>query len=239
MTLDNGGNLGLGTTSPDIFSSGFARNFGVAVTGASTTASINVSGGVASRIQFGVGSTRYGLLYQDDTNFMQIGTTTALPISIITNSTERVRINSSGNTLQMTGRSSTAYGTLANVQEWTGQVTSIAAGASFSLFDIVTIYDVLCYDLNIFANAGSFLAYKSAGIFGYSGFNQTILGSNLGLTITKTGTLYNETMTLTNANGNTVNVYDISLRVWGYGVQNSVSTGGADLISSSYLVRQN
>jgi len=97
MTLDASGNLGVGTTSPDIFSNGFARNLGVAITGAGTTAAINVSGGAASRIQFGVGSTRYGLIYQDDTNFMQIGTTTSLPISFQTNSAERARITAAGN----------------------------------------------------------------------------------------------------------------------------------------------
>jgi len=97
MTLDASGNLGVGTTSPDIFGNGFARNVGVVTT--SGTAAINVSGSTASRIQFGVGSTRYGLIYQDSTNFMQIGTTTALPISFIINGSEAMRIDSSGNLL--------------------------------------------------------------------------------------------------------------------------------------------
>jgi len=97
ITLTTSGNLGIGTTSPDIFSSGFERNLGIRIIGDGTTSSINVSGGAASRIQFGVGTTRYGLVYQDASNFMQLGTTTALPISFVTNSTERMRIDSSGN----------------------------------------------------------------------------------------------------------------------------------------------
>lgn len=90
--------LGIGTSSPDIFSNGFAKNLGVVVTGSGATASINVSGGSggAGRIQFGTETTRYGLVYVDATNFMQIATTTALPISFVINSTERARITSSG-----------------------------------------------------------------------------------------------------------------------------------------------
>ena len=87
--------MGVGTANPDVFGNTFERTLGVVATGA--TAAINVSGASASRIQFGVGSTRYGLIYQDASNFMQIGTVTALPISFVTNSTERMRLDSSGN----------------------------------------------------------------------------------------------------------------------------------------------
>ena len=92
------GNVGIGTTSPDVFSNGFARNLGVAVTGIGATASINVSGGSggAGRIQFGTEANRHGLVYADASNYMQIGTTASLPISFITNNTERARITSGG-----------------------------------------------------------------------------------------------------------------------------------------------
>lgn len=98
MTLNSSGNLGIGTSSPDVFSNGFAKNLGVAVTGSGATASINVSGGSggAGRVQFGTEANRYGLIYVDASNFMQIGTTTSLPISFITNNTERARISSAG-----------------------------------------------------------------------------------------------------------------------------------------------
>jgi hypothetical protein len=144
---------------------------------------------------------------------------------------------SGANTLNLQGRKSNAY-SIGNVQEWAGTVGVIADGASFSLFAINNIYDMLCYDLNIFANTGGFFSYKSAGVFGYNGFTNTVLGSNITVTITKTGTLYNETMTITNNSGGAVNEWIISLRVWGYGAGQSVSTGGADLVTTSYLIRQ-
>jgi hypothetical protein len=96
MTLTAAGDLALGTTTADVFSIGFARNSTVSVTGAGTTAAVNISGGAASRLVLGVGSTRYGQIYQDATNFMEIGTTTSLPIKFVTDATERARITASG-----------------------------------------------------------------------------------------------------------------------------------------------
>jgi hypothetical protein len=96
-TITPAGDVGFGTTSGDIFSNSFARSLSVFSSGGGTTTAINVSGGAASRIQFGVGFTRYGLIYQDDTNFMQIATTTALPISFVTNNAERMRLTAAGN----------------------------------------------------------------------------------------------------------------------------------------------
>jgi hypothetical protein len=96
MTLDASGNLGVGTTSPDIFGLGFARNLGVFTDSAASTATVQISGASASRLVLGTGTTRYGQIYQDATNFMEIGTTTSLPIKFNTDSTERARITSGG-----------------------------------------------------------------------------------------------------------------------------------------------
>jgi hypothetical protein len=96
MRITSAGDVGIGTTAPDIFANSFERNLGVFISGVGTTSAINVSGGAASRIQFGVGTTRYGLVYQDASNFMQIGTTTALPISFITNTTQRFMFGALG-----------------------------------------------------------------------------------------------------------------------------------------------
>ena len=94
--ITSAGDLALGTTTADIFAQGFARNSTVAVTGGGTTAAVNISGGVASRLVLGVGSTRYGQIYQDSSNYMEISTNAALPILFSPNNTERARITSAG-----------------------------------------------------------------------------------------------------------------------------------------------
>jgi len=134
--IDSSGNLGIGTTDPDIFSTAFARNLGVFTSGASTTTAINVSGGAASRIQFGVGTTRYGIIYQDASNFMQISTTTALPISFTTDGVERIRIpsNASGITFPATQVASANANTLDDYEEgtWTA-VISTESGTNYTI----------------------------------------------------------------------------------------------------------
>jgi hypothetical protein len=130
MTLNASGDLVIGGTTPDVFANTFERNFGVVALTANSTASINVSGTVASRIQFGTGSTRYGLIYQDASNFMQIGTTTALPISFITNSIERMRITSAGNlnvlgNIGIGGQASTATNVPVYIQNAAGLDTQM------------------------------------------------------------------------------------------------------------------
>jgi len=130
LLVNSAQDVGIGTTTPDIFANSFARNLGVFISGVGTTSSINVSGGAASRIQFGVGTTRYGLIYQDDTNFMQIATTTALPISFLTNNVERIRIpsNASGITFPATQVASADANTLDDYEEGTWTPVFLAGG---------------------------------------------------------------------------------------------------------------
>jgi hypothetical protein len=152
--------------------------------------------------------------------------------------TEAVRIDQNQRTLQKAGRSSSAYGTASNWQEWVGVVNSIANGATFNLFYINNIYDNLCYEVDAFVNAGGYFAVKQAGVFGYNGFANTVLGSSSGgMAISKGGALYNETMIITNNQGATVNQYIICVRVWGLSQGESIANGGQDCIVSSYLTR--
>lgn len=153
------------------------------------------------------------------------------------NGTEAARIDTSQRLLQRAGRKSNAY-VLGNQQMWVAATGSLANGSAFSLCTINNTYDNLCYELDIFVNRGGFFACKYAGVFGYNGFTKAVSTGDVGAAaFTSTGTLYNETMTITNSSGVTVNQYVICLRIWGYYTAFNVSTGGTDLVTSSYLTR--
>ncbi len=97
MRITSGGNVAIGSTNADPLSLGRERNLAIVTTG--TNAALTIVGGSASRIDFGVGSTRTAGIYSDVSNFTEIFTTTALPLVFSTNSTERMRITSGGELL--------------------------------------------------------------------------------------------------------------------------------------------
>ena len=69
----------------------------LAVSDSSGTASVQVSGGNAARMDFGIGSTAFMRIYNDSTNFTEFKRTSDHPILFGTNSTERMRILGGGN----------------------------------------------------------------------------------------------------------------------------------------------
>ena len=83
-TFDNAGNFGIGTTSPSNF--GNANNRGLTVNGQ----------GTAGFLELQSSGTAYGAVYANSSN-AGIRSITALPLTFETNSTERARIDSSGN----------------------------------------------------------------------------------------------------------------------------------------------
>jgi hypothetical protein len=130
------GNVGIGTSSPDIFSESYQINLGLRTTGA--TAAFQISGASASRILLGVGTTRTAQLYSDSANFTELATSTAKPLLFSTNSTERGRFDTSGNFLFNSGYGSvaTAYGCRAWVNfNGTGTVAIRASGNVSSITD--------------------------------------------------------------------------------------------------------
>jgi hypothetical protein len=94
MRITSGGNVAIGSTNADPLSLSRDRNLAIVTTG--TNAALTIVGGGAARIDFGVGSTRTGGIYMDSTNFMEIFTSTALPIVFSPNATQAMRITSGG-----------------------------------------------------------------------------------------------------------------------------------------------
>ena len=62
-----------------------------------TNASLQLNGNLASRIDLGVAGSRKSVIYSDANNFLELSRNTNHPIAFKTNSTERARIDSSGN----------------------------------------------------------------------------------------------------------------------------------------------
>ena len=97
MRINSSGNVAIGSTNADPLSLTRDRNLAIVTTG--TSGALTIVGGGNARVDFGVGATRTAGIYSDTANFTEIFTTTALPLVFSTNSTERMRIDSSGNLL--------------------------------------------------------------------------------------------------------------------------------------------
>ena len=93
MTLDASGNLGVGTTSPDIFGRFYTRSVGISSSG---TTSLQINGSTYGTLDVGAGGTRTGS-FVGSASEVQLSTITAIPLLFVTNSLERARIDSSGN----------------------------------------------------------------------------------------------------------------------------------------------
>jgi hypothetical protein len=93
--IDSSGNVVIGSTNADPLGLVRERNLAIVTTG--TSGALTIVGGTNARIDFGVGATRTGGVFSDTTNFMEIFTSTALPLVFSTNNTQRARIDSSGN----------------------------------------------------------------------------------------------------------------------------------------------
>jgi hypothetical protein len=94
MRILSGGNVGIGTTTPDIFSRGYDRILGL--NSSTGVAKIELNGSSSSGIDFGQAGSRVAEI-NGFTTGLEIGTVGSTPIYFTPNGTTRVAIASGGN----------------------------------------------------------------------------------------------------------------------------------------------
>lgn len=95
MRITSGGDVGIGTSTPDVFGRFYTRTFGIS-SSSSTAIQINGGSGGYGQIDFGAAGVRTAGI-SASANETQWGSVTAIPAIIYTNGSERMRITSSGN----------------------------------------------------------------------------------------------------------------------------------------------
>jgi hypothetical protein len=158
MTLDASGQLGLGTTTPDIFGRGYTRMLTVNSSGSSAV-QINAATGNTGWIDFGVNASRVGTIAVSSSIF-ELGTSGTVPLALFTNSNYRLYITSGGDV----GIGTTAPSNLLHVSQASSDFQIRVTGTSAG-------------------NAGSLRAYNDGGQatgFGTTGSTNSGYGANLG-----------------------------------------------------------
>ena len=106
LRIASDGNVGIGTSSPDIFGRGDAKIVGISASGASDNMSLQLnagaSGGRGAQIYMGQGGTRHFTI-SSNVSESTLGTTSNTPLRFTTNDTERMRITSGGTLVNASG----------------------------------------------------------------------------------------------------------------------------------------
>ena len=131
MTLTAAGNLGIGTTTPDILSRGYTRVLGVSSPASAAIQINSADDGSYPALELGRGGARKALFVAQST-VTELGNLEAVPLAFIVNSAERMRITSAGNVGIATSSPQTqlafGVGTFAGVKTYT---TDSQAGLDF------------------------------------------------------------------------------------------------------------
>jgi hypothetical protein len=97
MVILEDGNVGIGASSGDVFSRGYAKSLSISSTGISKL-QINSATGQYAGIDFGINGTRTADI-NSSASSLAINTIGAVPMTFITNGTERMRIDASGRSI--------------------------------------------------------------------------------------------------------------------------------------------
>ena len=108
----SGSNVGIGTSSPDVFSRGYTRTVGISSNGSTSLAIQSASDPQYPAIEMGRGSSRQFLI-TNQAAYSTIGTLENTPLRFITNGSEAMRLDSSGNLL--VGTTSTSRSAVAGI----------------------------------------------------------------------------------------------------------------------------
>jgi len=110
VTIDASQNVGIGTTTPDIFSRGYGRTVGINDSGSGGAVLQINSASSYPAIELGRGGVRKFVLDAQST-VCEINSLEAVPMTFGTNSTERMRINAGAPILCLSGGNTSATGT--------------------------------------------------------------------------------------------------------------------------------
>jgi hypothetical protein len=89
-------NVGIGTTSPDVFSRFHGRILGISTSSGNSFIGINGASGSNGGVEMGAGGTRTGIISSNATT-MELGSVTNIPLSMVTNGSTKMTITGDGN----------------------------------------------------------------------------------------------------------------------------------------------
>jgi hypothetical protein len=151
--ITSGGDLGVGTTTPDIFGRFHGRTVGVSASSGNAYVQVAGASGFGGGIEIGVGTTRHGTL-SGSANDIQLAANSNIPLLFGTNNTERARITSGGAFLVGTTASNTA-GTGSIISAFIGATNNTSGAACFQAWNQATTGDNLFVDFYTEGGSGT------------------------------------------------------------------------------------